>query len=399
MVRVMRDGVKLAEPFLDISGEVADRGEQGLLLDRLRERGAAALLRVLHRVVGVQRHRRLPDVRSTSTGCRRRDPARVRPGSRRRVISIPHPRCRQPQRRHGRLRPGRQALAGARRRWRRRRPVPERQNLDSLLGKLLRIDPVRGAGPAVRATDVPRSNPFVGIDGRDEIWSYGLRNPFRFSFDNRLRTVAIGDVGQGTQEEVSIVTLGGARGAASAGRSSRGRSTTASLRPYSPPRHRCFRCSRTRTGSPAAVTGGVIARDPDLPQLAGRYLVADFYAGQVGSFVPDLPNNEADDASEPRHRANAQRRSIRCGTGRPALRGFAERRPVQTGGRAGMKWLERVHHRYSLASAAVLATVVGVLLLVLGTADDAAGLGTPVGDENRRRRLRHRRRRLLRSRR
>jgi hypothetical protein len=46
---------------------------------------------------------------------------------------------------------------------------------------------------------------------------------------------------------------------------------------------------------PSAVTGGVIAHDPQLPQLEGRYLVADFFAGQIMTFVPDLANNEADD--------------------------------------------------------------------------------------------------------
>src|SRR5206468_9440401 len=68
------------------------------------------------------------------------------------------------------------------------------QNLSILLGKILRIDPRPSGG---RAYSIPRSNPFVGRSGvRPEIYSYGLRNPWRFSFDSASGALAIGDVGQ-----------------------------------------------------------------------------------------------------------------------------------------------------------------------------------------------------------
>ena len=74
-------------------------------------------------------------------------------------------------------------------------PTENAQNLDSLLGKLIRIDPRRhGSQPY----SVPGSNPFVGAPGRDEIYAYGLRNPYRFSFDRPAGHLVIGDVGQDT---------------------------------------------------------------------------------------------------------------------------------------------------------------------------------------------------------
>ena len=86
------------------------------------------------------------------------------------------------------------------------------QNLDSLLGKLIRIDPRRSGN---RPYTVPASNPFVGRYGRDEIFAYGLRNPFRWSFDRTSSKenvrIAIGDVGQDSFEEINYLNLSRAR--------------------------------------------------------------------------------------------------------------------------------------------------------------------------------------------
>ena len=85
------------------------------------------------------------------------------------------------------------------------------QNLGSLLGKLLRIDPAAAGG---RPYSVPSDNPFVGRDGaRGEIYSYGLRNPWRYSFDRRTGDLSIGDVGQNEVEEIDFVRRGKGRGA------------------------------------------------------------------------------------------------------------------------------------------------------------------------------------------
>ena len=92
-------------------------------------------------------------------------------------------------------------------------PPNNAQNKDVLLGKLVRIDPRRSGGAPY---SVPASNPFVGRPGRDEIYSYGLRNPFRFSFDTvtaKRPRIAIGDVGQDGFEELDYTTVGAASGA------------------------------------------------------------------------------------------------------------------------------------------------------------------------------------------
>ncbi len=85
-------------------------------------------------------------------------------------------------------------------------PPNNAQNKDVLLGKLLRIDPRSSGG---KPYSVPADNPFVGKPGRDEIYSYGLRNPFRFSFDTAhgQPRIAIGDVGQNQFEELDYTTV------------------------------------------------------------------------------------------------------------------------------------------------------------------------------------------------
>jgi glucose/arabinose dehydrogenase len=83
------------------------------------------------------------------------------------------------------------------------------QNTDTLLGKILRIDPSPGGGYTI-----PSTNPFTGQpDKRPEIWAYGLRNPWRFSFDRSTGALIIGDVGQNLQEEVDFAPAGTGAGA------------------------------------------------------------------------------------------------------------------------------------------------------------------------------------------
>jgi glucose/arabinose dehydrogenase len=77
----------------------------------------------------------------------------------------------------------------------------------NVLGKVLRIDP-RGHNSANGRYGIPRRNPFLGREGADEIWAYGFRNPYRFSFDSRSGTLLVGDVGQNDIEEVDAVRAG-----------------------------------------------------------------------------------------------------------------------------------------------------------------------------------------------
>jgi glucose/arabinose dehydrogenase len=166
-------------------------------------------------------------------------------------------------------------------------PDENAQNLDSLLGKLLRIDPRPSANAPYT---VPPDNPFVGASGRDEIWAYGLRNPWRFSFDRSTGNLLLGDVGQNDWEEVDFAPTSSGRG--------RGtnfgwdcREGTHEFEPagceggsFTDP---IFEYSHASGG--CSITGGYVSRDPGVPELAGRYLYADLCLGQIRSLVPGFP--------------------------------------------------------------------------------------------------------------
>lgn len=161
-------------------------------------------------------------------------------------------------------------------------PQNRAQDLSSLLGKLLRLD-VSGATYAV-----PADNPFVGGSPRGEIWALGLRNPWVFSFDRTTGDLWIADVGQGELEEIDFAPADDPGGRNYGWRLMEG---TACFNPTSGcepdtlvlPVHEYghggspFRCS---------VSGGYVYRGTDVPQLAGRYLFADYCSGQIWALTP-----------------------------------------------------------------------------------------------------------------
>jgi glucose/arabinose dehydrogenase len=168
---------------------------------------------------------------------------------------------------------------------------PERngQDLGSLLAKILRIDPrASGKNPYV----IPADNPFVGREGaRGEVYSYGLRNPWRFSFDRETGDLAIGDVGQNSQEEIDYVPAGEGAGA------NFGWSAFEGTERFNEDQEAENAVEPVLTygrDAGCSVTGGYVVRDPALPALAGRYVYGDFCSGEVRSFVPG-PGNAADD--------------------------------------------------------------------------------------------------------
>jgi glucose/arabinose dehydrogenase len=152
------------------------------------------------------------------------------------------------------------------------------QSLGTLFGKLLRIDP-RGSGG--RPYTVPPANPFVGRAGaRPEIYAYGLRNPWRFSFDRATGDLAIGDVGQDAWEEIDFTRRGGARGKNFGWRVWEGRSrykpgesAPGAVFPAIVESHSRGNCS---------ITGGYVLRDPGLPRAwQGRYVWGDYCRGRI----------------------------------------------------------------------------------------------------------------------
>ena len=147
-------------------------------------------------------------------------------------------------------------------------PLRSGQKLSSLLGKLLRIDPRSGGG-----YDIPSDNPFRGRSGaRGEIWAYGLRNPYRFSFDRKGGALPIGDVGQNEWDEIDRPP-GTGRGA------NFGWSVfeaNARFRSGSAPGHvKPVLAKRLGSGGNCATIGGYVVRDSSLTGLTGRYLHSD----------------------------------------------------------------------------------------------------------------------------
>jgi glucose/arabinose dehydrogenase len=163
-------------------------------------------------------------------------------------------------------------------------PDDNGQNPSTLLGSLLRIDVDGDDFPsdANRNYAIPADNPFVGKTGADEIWAYGLRNPWRFSVDEETDTLYIGDVGQGSWEEIDVAPR-----------------SDAALN-YGWNSFEGTHCYDTSDGCNGAgltfpvleyshsegisVTGGYVYRGSELPGLVGHYFWADYGRGELMSF-------------------------------------------------------------------------------------------------------------------
>ncbi|MFZ4718132.1 MAG: PQQ-dependent sugar dehydrogenase [Ilumatobacteraceae bacterium] len=163
---------------------------------------------------------------------------------------------------------------------------PNRHALDlgSMLGKILRIDPVAAGG---KPYTVPDDNPFVGTSGaQPEIWAYGLRNPWRFDFDTETGDLWIADVGQNAWEEVDVALAadGGGKGVNFGWSAMEGN-------------HR-FNDDQDPAGAQApiweyphgdegcSVSGGAVYRGVNVPSLVGAYVVADYCSGKVWALQP-----------------------------------------------------------------------------------------------------------------
>jgi glucose/arabinose dehydrogenase len=157
-------------------------------------------------------------------------------------------------------------------------PEGNAQSLRTLLGKMLRIDPRPGRERSYR---IPRDNPFVGrATARPEIWGYGLRNPWRYSFDRETGDLWIGDVGQGDREEIDF------READTAGGENYGWDRLEGTLPFEgdappgavPP---IFEYGRDQGGT---VIGGYVYRGSEIPDLRGAYVFGDFFNPELMAF-------------------------------------------------------------------------------------------------------------------
>ena len=156
-------------------------------------------------------------------------------------------------------------------------PQGSGQRLDTLLGKVLRVD-VSG-----EELVVPADNPFVDREGaRSEIWAYGLRNPWRFSFDRETGDLFIADVGQNALEEVNLQPAG------SPGGENYGWNVMEGDACFSP-QSGCDQEGLVlpilvyshASGAGRSITGGYVYRGSELPDLAGSYVFGDFVSGNV----------------------------------------------------------------------------------------------------------------------
>ncbi|MGH2453725.1 MAG: PQQ-dependent sugar dehydrogenase, partial [bacterium] len=264
-IRIISDGRLLVRPFLDISARVISGGEMGLLSVAFHPRFAANGRFFVNYTANGAR------LRTVIAEYRVSDDPNVAGRTERVLLEID-----QPYRNHnGGLNlfgPDGMLYIGMGDGGSGGDPHDNGQRLDTLLGKMLRID-VDGATPY----RVPSDNPFVGRAGaRGEIWAYGLRNPWRFSFDRAGGRLFLADVGQNAWEEIDLIERGGNYG----WRIMEGA--------------HCFRaqsgCDRAGLVLPIAeygreggcsVTGGYLYRGSRIRNLAGRYLFADYCSGLV----------------------------------------------------------------------------------------------------------------------
>lgn len=270
--------------FLDVSGKVSCCGEQGLLSIAFAPRFAR------NGRFYVDYTDRAGDTRVVEYRRSRRDPTRADPRTARIVLAVDQPYANH----NGGLLlfgPDRRLYIGLGDGGSAGDPGRTAQDLSSLLGKILRIDPRPAGREPYR---IPADNPFVQREGaRGEVFLYGLRNPWRFSFDPWNDGLWIGDVGQSQQEEVDFVPRHSAganlgwsafEGTERFNQDQRAANALAPVLTYGRDRG----CS---------ITGGYVVRDRRLPSLYGRYLYGDYCLGQLRSFsaADALPGPVGDD--------------------------------------------------------------------------------------------------------
>jgi glucose/arabinose dehydrogenase len=284
-IRVVRDGRTLQRPFLDLRDRVQAGGEQGLLGLAFAPDFARSRRFYVHYSAAGSGDTRIVEYRA-------RTPQRADPASARVVL-----RQAQPEGNHnggeivfgpdGLLYIGLGDGGGANDQHGARGNA---QDLGTLLGKILRIDPRPSGGRPYR---IPPDNPFVGRAGaRGEIYAYGLRNPWRFSFDRRTGALVIADVGQNAVEEVDLVARGQGAGANFGWRPWEGtrrnvdEPAAGHVAPVLEHAHDDGWCS---------ITGGYVVRDRALGRLYGRYVYGDYCKGQIRSarLSPDGARGDA----------------------------------------------------------------------------------------------------------
>jgi glucose/arabinose dehydrogenase len=276
-IRVVDHGTIRSRPFLNISGRISCCGERGLLsiaFDPHYRSNRLLYAAYTNANGGIE----VDEFRARSN-------TRAKKSSRRKVIVVPHPG--ESNHNGGQLQFGPDGFlyvstgdgggAGDNH--------DNARHLNVLLGKLLRINPHKsGSDPYT----VPASNPYVGRAGRDPIYAYGFRNPWRFSFDSANGNLAIGDVGQGSWEEIDYVTRGRALGSYFGWPTFEGNDDFDPARQDPNPNHRppIFPIRTNDHSRDCAIIGGYVVHSSALSLLDGRYVYSDNCNGNIRSLVP-----------------------------------------------------------------------------------------------------------------
>jgi glucose/arabinose dehydrogenase len=289
-VQVVDHGTVRARPFLDIGGRVDCCGERGLLSIAFDPRyGSNHIFYADY--TNAQGNLEVDEFHAPSNTTANRY-------SRRMVIVIPHPG--ESNHNGGQLQFGPDGFlyistgdggGGG-------DNHDNARHLNVLLGKILRINPHKhGSQPYT----VPATNPFVGRTGRDEIYSYGLRNPWRFSFDSANGNLAIGDVGQDTWEEIDYVTRTRAKGSYFGWPTYEGNADFDTSRPDPNPGHRPpifpIEVHDHSVDGNHAIIGGYVVHSSALSLLNGRYVYSDNSNGEIRSLVPHTTGATGDRAT------------------------------------------------------------------------------------------------------
>ncbi len=282
-IRVLEDEELIDEPFLDLSEQInAEGSEQGLFsIAFAPDYAESGLFYVVYNLddnsVQVDEYRRDGD-----------DPLKADPDSRRAIINAPHGKGERTQHNGGQLQFGPDGLLyisfgdGG--------PVMKEfvsnraQQRSVLLGKILRIDPTPSGDLPYT---IPADNPFVDRPGvRGEIYAYGLRNPYRFSFDSNGGLI-IGDPGALDVEEIDYMPPGEAKGANFGWPHYEGNEIFLAKDPLEldPGKKPVFPIHSYSHDKGCSVIGGYVIRDPRLPQLDGRYIYGDACSGDIRTLI------------------------------------------------------------------------------------------------------------------
>jgi len=279
-IRILQSGAILPTPFLDIRSRVTFSGEMGLLgvafHPGFAQSGHLYVNYVRTVMVGAlaQRQTVIAEYQVSAADANQADPATERILL---VIDQPYDNHKGGQLAFG---PDKFLYIGLGDGGNGGDPLGNGQSLQTLLGKVLRIDVDHTTGALPYA--IPADNPFVAGGGLPEIWAYGLRNPFRFSFDSMTGKLFVGDVGQSAYEEVDILQKGG----------DYGWNVMEGLHCYTP----ATGCNTTGLMPPIAeyshsegiaVIGGYVYHGTGIPALAGSYVFGDFGAGKIWRLTMD----------------------------------------------------------------------------------------------------------------